>query len=343
MGWPAHALLLDRQACCCWFLPTGSSRSSQHPLPQRLPAGRYPPEGEADQPDPELGPDLRPSSSSLGALGTSPGGAASDGGGSFGGRAQSLGRVSLRRVGLACVACCAFGSTVPGPALFTLLPCTSCLSTAYTCLPTSSTCAQLQRSGSRRRGGAYIPVIHCGSIRQAAQVVAMRELPHSRGCGDLAGLDLLGFGSSSSEGGGSQEDEDSDPLAALMGADLFAEPSGGSSSFCVGAGTSGEAAAAQPDLCRLAGAVAAAGVLLPQQLAGSGGSGFATLTASSGSTSGCEGAGPAGGSCGAPLERQRSLLPSSDIGCLAAVTFTFMHQPGGRGAGPLVDQDRMAA
>ncbi|PRW57468.1 Two-component response regulator ARR14 isoform 1 [Chlorella sorokiniana] len=142
-------------------------------------SGRYPPEGEADQPDPELGADLRPSSS-LGALGTSPGGAASDGGGSFGGRAQSLGR--------------------------------------------------LQRSSSRRRGGAYIPVIHCGSIRQAAQ------------------------------------------------------------------------------------------------LAGSGSSGCPMHTASSGSTSGCEGGGTAGGS-GAALERQRSLLPSSDIGCLAAVTFTFMHQP----------------
>lgn len=46
----------------------------------------------------------------------------------------------------------------------------------------SAVCAlppQLRRSGSRRRAGAYIPVVHCGSIRQAAHVVAMRELPRS--------------------------------------------------------------------------------------------------------------------------------------------------------------------
>lgn len=215
-----------------------------------------------------------------------------------------------------------------------MLLCTTAHQTA--CFP--APCAlyvQLQRSSSRRRGGAYIPVIHCGSIRQAAQVVAMRELPHSCGCRDLGGLgdlDLLGFGSGSSEAGDGEEGEESDPLAALMGADLFAEPSGGSSSCCAGADTSAEAApAGQPDLCRLAGAMAAAGVLLPQQLAGSGGSGCPLLmhTASSGSTSGCEGGGGAAAGHGAQPERQRSPLPSSDIGCLAAVTFTFMHQPGG--------------
>lgn len=35
------------------------------------------------------------------------------------------------------------------------------------------------RSGSRRRsgaGGMYFPVVHCGSVRQAARVVAMREV-----------------------------------------------------------------------------------------------------------------------------------------------------------------------
>jgi hypothetical protein len=158
----------------------------------------------------------------------------------------------------------------------------------------------------------------------------MRELPHSLGCGSLSDLgDLLGLGSGSgsSEAGDGPEGEDSDPLAALVGADLFAEPSGGSSSCCAArAGTGAEAPTGQPDFCRLAGAMAAAGVLLPPQLAGSGSSGCPMHTASSGSTSGCEGGGTAGGS-GAALERQRSLLPSSDIGCLAAVTFTFMHQP----------------
>lgn len=71
-------------------------------------AGRYPPEGEADQPDPDLEADMRPSSS-LGALGTSPSGAASDGGSSFGGRAQSLGRV---RHGFN-VLCCSLMRSVP--------------------------------------------------------------------------------------------------------------------------------------------------------------------------------------------------------------------------------------
>lgn len=159
----------------------------------------------------------------------------------------------------------------------------------------------------------------------------MRELPHSSGCSELGQLDFLGFGSGSEDGQPeSEEEEGQDLLAALMGADLFAEPSGGSSSC--GAGASSTAPAGQPDWCRLAGAVAAAGVLLPQPLAGSGGSGCAMHTASSGSTSGCEGSGAAGGSPG-PLGRQRSLLLSSDIGCLAAVTLRFMHQPGECGAG----------
>ncbi len=95
-GNAAHTL----RPCGGWCRPASADLPTAHvSLPTAplcyLVAGQYPPEGEADQPDPALGADLRPCSS-LGALGTSPSGTASDGGGSFGGRAQSLGRVRRR-------------------------------------------------------------------------------------------------------------------------------------------------------------------------------------------------------------------------------------------------------
>lgn len=196
---------------------------------------------------------------------------------------------------------------------------------------TGSSLGRLQRSSSRRRAAGYSPVVHCGSIRQAAHVVSMRELP--RECSG-AGPGAARTGGSRSTCGSSDAEEDEDSLCVLMagGIDLLAEPSSGSSSLsCAGPEGGAEPQSPEPDRCKLAGAAAAAGVLLPQlSLAALAAS---TTSGGSGSGSGCEGA-AAGGSPGrlaAALERQRSLLACEDIGCVAAVTFVFMHQPGGRG------------
>lgn len=143
-----------------------------------------------------------------------------------------------------------------------------------------------------------------------------------------------------------------DPLSELLGGELSAEPSGGSGSLGTAAGrSSGEPLPLDVDIERLAGAVAAAGVLLPPALAGIGGASTAAgsrmASASSGSASGCEGAAapravPAAGGAQdlqqgpATLARQRSLLPAEDIGCVASVTFSFMHQEGTcRGGGAI--------
>lgn len=178
---------------------------------------------------------------------------------------------------------------------------------------------------SRRRPAAYIPVVHCGSIRQAAQVVAMQELSLPRSglavsCGGGGGASLV----EGCSAGSGEEGEAEDLFSAL---DLMTEPSGGSSIGGAAGGAASELAvghALQPDLCKLAGALAAAGMLLPQPWPGSGpgcsssGEGAGTQRAAGGSP---------GGQLAAALERQRSLFPSEDIGCVAAVTFTFMHQP----------------
>lgn len=124
----------------------------------------------------------------------------------------------------------------------------------------------------------------------------MRELPRSAAAAAAAAA-------------GAGSDDDEDPFAALLDGDvqqLAAEPSDGS--------RSGAACGSQQlDARRLAGAVAAAGVLLPPAAGGSSGGGFS---------------GGEGGSPGA-VERRRSQAACDDIGCLAAVTLRFMHQPGG--------------
>ncbi|KAL4451725.1 hypothetical protein ABPG75_007387 [Micractinium tetrahymenae] len=302
-------------------------------------SGCYPPEGECDEPDPHLSPAGTPLARSLGTSAASDSGdcGLAAAGGSLGARQPSLGK----------------------------------------------------RSSSRRHGGSlsYIPVVHCGSIRQAARVVAMRELPAARGGwaqgadagGDgTAGGGTLGDGASTflngdvfdsladllggpedvaraGAGQGRAEAEEEDPLATLAAGDLFAEPSG-SSSCCraavslggADAGHSSSTSALQPDLRQLAGAVAAAGVLLPLQPpqggtpAGSCPGGSATASASSGHASGgeapvssCAAAGAAGAAArdspgsqlAAALQRQCSLAGWQDIGCVAAVTFRWMHNP----------------
>lgn len=211
-----------------------------------------------------------------------------------------------------------------------------------------------KRSSSRRRGSlSYIPVVHCGSIRQAAQVVAMRELPVGRGWGSCnASLANSGSGNASGvssmaaaalrpgEEGETQravqqaleEQQEEDILAGLLGCELCSEPSGGSSAAGAMLGVAccaGAQSAQHPDPWRLAGAVAAAGVLLPPPLPASCGT-----SAPSGSSSSHEGEGPAlpasasaAARQAAALERSRSLLACEDIGCLAAVTFRFMHNP----------------
>lgn len=146
-----------------------------------------------------------------------------------------------------------------------------------------------------------------------------------------------------------------DPLALLAAGDFFAEPSGGSLG-CAAAARAGATAgchtggapAVQPDMKRLAGAVAAAGVLLPvQQLQGGSPAsscrgGSAAASASSGHASGGEGPATAGHASGVPaaagagshgrqlaaaLQRQCSLAGCQDLGCIAAVTLRWMHNP----------------
>jgi hypothetical protein len=167
----------------------------------------------------------------------------------------------------------------------------------------------------------------------------MRELPPTLGSS---------VGAAGGEGAAAEEEEDA--LAALLGSDFAAEPSSGSVSASVAATGS-----TQPDIQRLAGAMAAAGVLLPKPLPNSTPSSSSCLgastvsgSASSGHASGGEGAVGAaacrpGAQLAAALERQRSALACDDIGCLAAVTFCFMHQPGapigaGQGRAPLVGE-----
>jgi hypothetical protein len=155
-----------------------------------------------------------------------------------------------------------------------------------------------------------------------------------------------GSGSSSSAGGDAEERgeyEEEDSCSSLLGCDLMTEPSGGSipssATAAAAARTAGcSSGALQPDLCRLAGSVAAAGVLLPQPpLPGAGASSGSSGSASSGEGGAGWGAtapaaapqpGSPRGQLAAALERQRSLLACDDIGCLAAVTFAFQHQPG---------------
>ena len=221
--------------------------------------------------------------------------------------------------------------------------CIPCLLTD--CLRCSCRCScflQLHRGSARRRNAAYIPVVHCGSIRQAAQVVGMRELALALPSTSSGS----GSGSGSSAGGDAEERgeyEEEDCFSSLLGCDLMTEPSGGSipssATAAAAARTAGcSSGALQPDLCRLAGAVAAAGVLLPQPPLSSAGA----ASGSSGSASSGEGGagwgatapaaapqpGSPRGQLAAALERQRSLLACDDIGCLAAVTFAFQHQPG---------------
>lgn len=129
----------------------------------------------------------------------------------------------------------------------------------------------------------------------------MRELPRSAAAGTATRA------AAGSEGDSEAEDED--PLAVLLDGELpSAEPSDLSS------GT----ACSVPllDVHRLAGAMAAAGVLQPPAAPGS------SSASSGGGSSGGEGGSPAAADC------QRLLAACDDIGCLAAVTLRFMHQPG---------------
>jgi hypothetical protein len=159
--------------------------------------------------------------------------------------------------------------------------------------------------------------------------------------------------------------QDEDPLSGLLlGSELSPQPSMGGGSVPGSAGgpaaeeeeEEGSEATTLADANVLAGALAAAGILhgCPKPLAhisrdssGSGGSSgnasaclFAgTPSLSAGQASGGQGSWPGGSGAGmaacqrqptaSSLERQRSLLASdADIGCVVAVTFRFMHQPG---------------
>lgn len=152
---------------------------------------------------------------------------------------------------------------------------------------------------------------------------------------------------------GGADAAEADTLALPAGCGPYAAPPAGSPG-CTAQSPNGTAGrhcrsspACQPDLQRLAGAVAAAGVLLPQQHlqggspAGSFPGGSAAASASSGHASGGEspfssgavaGAAEAAGTpshlrlLDASLQRQRS--GCQDIGCIAAVTLRWMHNPG---------------
>ncbi|KAL4421140.1 hypothetical protein ABPG77_000775 [Micractinium sp. CCAP 211/92] len=304
-------------------------------------SGRYPPQGERDEPDPDLlSPAGTPLARSLGAS------AASDSGdGGLAAASSSLGALQLGRG---------------------------------------------KRSSSRARAGplSYIPVVHCGSIRQAARVVAMRELPPAGpsrahdangGLGSDGGTcragsavnsssildslaDLLGGhecgAASGAEGNQTGPAADEDSLALVAAGGLFAEPSSSRLELAAAphaGATPGHHTSThlpkrpdEPDQERLAGAVAAAGVLLPLQRlqgdspASSCQGGSAAASASSGHASGSEGAASAGSVSGAAaaagtrshrrdlaaaLQRQCSLAGCQDIGCIVAVAFRWEHNP----------------
>ena len=184
-------------------------------------AGRYPPEDENDAPDPHQA--LLHASRSCGA---GLGGTSSDGGG---GNSSDA---------------CGGGLGAGGSCSPLLRSCSS-----------GSSLARLR--GRRARPLAYVPVVHCGSIRQAAQVVGMQELQ----CGVAV---ALGGGAA----WGEEEGEEEQPIGVLLQGgeegegdaalelgepEALAPVSSGSSSAA--------AAAAGVDAGVLAGAVAAAGVL----------------------------------------------------------------------------------
>lgn len=217
---------------------------------------------------------------------------------------------------------------------------------------------RLHRAPSRRRLAAYTPVVHCGSIRQAAQVVAMRELPAAGAAPAPAGGTggcVGGFGSQQCGGFPSQLEELEDVLTGL---ELSGELCGASQAAPQPATQHSTPASYAREL---AGAMAAAGVLQHTPLAaaatpsssapstaapgassasGAGSSGHAssgeatpastpatpapTPVAAGGSS--CEGA--SGLQLLAALERERTAAAADNIGCVAAVTFCFMHQPG---------------
>jgi hypothetical protein len=144
----------------------------------------------------------------------------------------------------------------------------------------------------------------------------------------MHGSDLIGREEGQEQGGCLGLEED-----LLAGLDLLGEPSGGSDHATRGGSTAGTAHHAF-DPAQLAGAVAAAGVLLPHALPPRGTAGGASASGA-GSSGGASGAatpvaasGAGGLQLAAALEQQRAAAASEDVGCVAAVTLSFMHQPG---------------
>ena len=206
--------------------------------------------------------------------------------------------------------------------------------------PSSPPCRlqQLQRTLSqRRRGtGAYVPGVHCGSIRQAAQVVCMRELAplplrQQPGGGPATGAALATAGV---EVCGDEESifsalaELDMSIETLSGGSSSSSSSGGGTPTAAAAGALQAAPAAQPpNPSLLAGAMAASGILRS----------WPSLAAEAAPArrglcelqDGVPGSAPTPSSLlSAALLRQGSAVADESPPTVAEVTFRFMHQPG---------------